>query len=278
MFDLAPVRPYTLSNAPLAQALAQVRFPLQARLATLEGIAIVQEQLAGEYPSLTQEQTQGIELQFSPEGPQAGTSTASVSYTFSSDDGFKIVLTPESASLSVNTEYQGVDDFTTRFEKLVSVLSRDLRIPRCERLGVKFLSTFDIPPGDLVAWTRWFKTDLVGWIGSPLLKQDTGVATAINQVMLSATNTQELSGLPSRLEAYIRHGLAPAGSIVPGIPPVQLQKASYVLDLDFFVVTPQAWDARRLKDEFVLIHGQVERFFRWCLTADGQDLVGLKES
>ena len=30
MFDLPPVPPYTLSNPPLAQALAQVRFPLQA--------------------------------------------------------------------------------------------------------------------------------------------------------------------------------------------------------------------------------------------------------
>jgi uncharacterized protein (TIGR04255 family) len=278
MFDLPAVGPYTLANAPLAQALAQVRFPLQARLGTLDGIAVVQEKLSGDYPSLIQEQTQGIELQFSPEGPQASAPTASVSYTFSSDDGFKIIMTPESATLSVNSAYKGVADFTLRFEKLVHVLSDNLRIPRCERLGVKFLSTFSIPPGSVKSWARWFKAELVGWVGSDILKPDTGLATAITQVAVSAQNEGELVGLPTRLEALIRHGLAPGGSLVPGIPPVQLQNDSYVLDLDFFVVTPQTWNAGKLKDQFVIIHGQVDRFFRWTLSAEGEDMVGLEES
>jgi uncharacterized protein (TIGR04255 family) len=96
--------------------------------------------------------------------------------------------------------------------------------------------------------------------------------------MLSSPREGAIEGLPSRLEALIRHGLAPGGSVVPGIPPVQLQKDSYVLDLDFFLVTPQPWDADKLRDQFLTIHGQVERFFRWTLTADGDEVVGLQEA
>jgi uncharacterized protein (TIGR04255 family) len=276
MFDLAPVDPYILTNPPLAQALAQVRFPLQARLATLEGIAVVQEQLSDEYPSLTQEQTQGIEVQFSPEGPQASSPVSSVSYTFSADDGFKIILTPESATLSVGVEYKGVEDFTNRFEQLVHVLNDILHIRRCERLGVRYLSTFDIPPGDISVWTRWFNRDLVGWIGSSVRKHDTSISTAITQVTLSCPNLDELSSLPSRLDGVVRHGMAPGGSTVPGIPPVQLQRDSYVLDVDLFVITPQAWDAPMLTDQFELLHSQIDRFFRWSLSSEGEELVGLE--
>ena len=275
MFVLAPVSPYVLSNPPLAQALAQVRFPLQARLATLEGIAIVQDELSGEYPSLTQEQAHGIEIQFSQEGQQVSSGAASASFIFSSDDGFKVTITPESATLSVDVTYKGVDDFTDRFETLVHVLSEKLKIPRCERLGVRFLSTFDMPPGDLTAWTRWFNKDLIGWIGSSILNRDTAISSAITQVTLSSPERDELAVLPSRLEAIVRHGMAPRGSTVPGIPPIQLERDAYVLDLDFFVTTPQPWNVPKLKDQFTVIHGQIDRFFRWALSPDGEELVGL---
>src|SRR6266568_3773089 len=109
VFDLPPTARYRLTRAPLAQALAQVRYPLQARLGTLAGIASVQERLAARYPYLGQQQIQSVEVQFSPESAPAAAVGADVNFTFTSDDGHAIVVTPGSATLTAGAQYQGME-------------------------------------------------------------------------------------------------------------------------------------------------------------------------
>lgn len=62
MFELGPVDQYTLARPPLAQALAQVRFPLLAKLQTFEGIAPLQEALQAEYPYMDKVAEAGLSV------------------------------------------------------------------------------------------------------------------------------------------------------------------------------------------------------------------------
>jgi uncharacterized protein (TIGR04255 family) len=277
VFDLPPTARYQLTRAPLAQALAQVRYPLQARLGTLTGIASVQERLAARYPYLGQQQIQSVEVQFSPESAPAAAVGADVNFTFTSDDGHAIVVTPGSATLSAGAQYQGVEDFAERFRELLTVLEETSKMPRCERLGVRYLTVATTPPGDARAWTRWFRPELVGWAGTELLTADSTVTSAINQVTFSTRPLGELAKFPVDVQAVIRHGLVPGGSALPGIPPVSVDQESYVLDSDVFVVAPQKWNVDTLSEQFSALHGQIDRFFRWTLTATGEEFFGLEE-
>jgi uncharacterized protein (TIGR04255 family) len=278
VFALPEVGPYHLARAPLAQALVQARFPLQARLGTLEGIAAVQDQLAASYPYLAQQQVQSIELQFSPEGPSAAAvSGTGANFTFSADDGHAIVLAPDSATLTTGAGYVGIKDFSERFAQILSVLGQTAHVPRCDRLGVRYLTVAATPPGDRRAWTRWFRPEVVGWVGADTIDDTTVVSSAITQVSVTARPAGDLAGLPADVQALVRHGLVPAGSSVPGIPPVQVVQESFLVDLDMFVIAAQAWDVNSLTRQFEALHGQIDRFFRWSLTEPGGEFFGLEE-
>lgn len=278
MFRLPAVGRYRLIRAPLAQALAQVRFPLQARLGTLEGVAAVQDQLADRYPYLAQQQVQSIELQFGPQGaPAAAVTGAGANFTFSADDGHAIVLAPDSATLTAGTGYEGVENFSARLAQMLSVLEQALGLPRCDRLGVRYLTVASTPPGDPMAWSRWFRPEVVGWAGADVVNDDATVGSAITQVSLAGRPVGDVAGLPADVQALVRYGLAPAGSSVPGIPPIQIAQESFLMDLDMFVVVAQAWDVNSLTEQFEALHGQIDRFFRWSLTDTGADHFGLEE-
>lgn len=278
MFTLPAAGRYRLTRAPLAQALAQVRFPLQARLGTLDGVAAVQDRLTARYPYLAQQQVQSIELQFGPQGTQAAAvSGAGANFTFSADDDHAIVLAPDSATLTAATGYEGVEDFGTRFGEMLTALGEAVQLPRCDRLGVRYLTVASLPPGDSRAWSRWFRPEVVGWVGADTIVDNADVNSAITQVSMSGRPIGDLAGLPAEVQAVVRHGLAPAASAVPGIPPVQVAQESFLMDLDMFVVAPQAWDVDSLTRQFEALHGQIDRFFRWSLTTSGAEFFGLEE-
>ncbi len=56
MFGLDPAPRYRLTRPPLVEALGQVRFPVRAKLNTLDGVAPVQERLDEVFPYMNQQQ------------------------------------------------------------------------------------------------------------------------------------------------------------------------------------------------------------------------------
>ena len=68
LFDLPVPPPYRLGNAPLVQALVQVRYPLVATLETLAGVAPIQAVLESNFPYMEQEKVQEIAFLFGPAG------------------------------------------------------------------------------------------------------------------------------------------------------------------------------------------------------------------
>lgn len=278
MFRLPAVNRYRLANAPLVQALAQVRFPLQARLGTLEGVAAIQDRISDDFPYLEQQQVQSIEFAFGPEGPKAQVAGAGSTFTFTSEDGHAVVLAPDSATLTVGASYRGVEDFSGRFEQMVSALLTATRLPRFDRLGVRYLNLAQLPPGDAAAWTTWFRPEVLGWAGGrEVLDEDVQIASAITQINFTSPAKGPLADLPAEAQAFIRHGLAPAGSAVPGIPPVQVEQDSFIIDVDCFVVAPHSTDVAAMTSEFRVLHDQIDRFFYWTLAPVGATYFGREE-
>lgn len=274
LFELPESPNYMLSAAPLAQALAQVRFPLIASFESMAGIAPLQETLRPRFPYMQQEHVQELALLVGPAGPAASQAADSVTWNLTNDDGLSAVIGAGTATLSAGESYSGVDSFAEVFGELLSALMK-AGVPRCDRLGVRYLSIAAELPGERNSWKRWFRDEVLGWAGSDIVPKD-ALVSSVAQTMLSHPPTGDLSGPPAAVQAAIRHGSVPKDTSVPGIPPIRVAQPSFLLDLDVFVEGHQPFDVGSLLEEFKLLHTQIDRFFYWSVSEEGKSHFGFE--
>ena len=274
LFELPAPPSYRLTNAPLAQALAQVRFPLIANFESLKGIAPLQERLAPTFPYMEQEKVQEFSFAIGPDGGQGG-AAETVTWKLTNDEGETVSIGPGAASLSCDHSYRGVETFTEHFRLLLDSLA-DAHLPRCDRIGVRFLSLAECSTSDDRQWRDWFRPELTGWPGSEVMGT-ANLVSSISQAQITAPPIGDLAGPPSDVQAVVRHGAVPAGAVVPGVPPVIVETGSYLLDIDAFVVGGQAFNPSSLTDQFALLHDQIDRFFFWSLTEQGLTHFGYQD-
>jgi uncharacterized protein (TIGR04255 family) len=274
VFSLDSVRRYRLGRAPLVQALVQVRFPLIAHLQTLAGVAPLQERLRDMFPYM--EERKEVALIIGPPDASPSESEKTTSWQFTDDLGWQLTISSGVANLLASSNYTGFDEFANRFRTILEVLRNVERMSRCDRLGVRYLNIAGLPNDDPNAWSRWFRSELVGWPGSGLLAPDSKLVVSITQSQLTSPPVENYSSMPAEVQAIIRHGVAPAGSGVPGLEP-QLERDSFLLDLDLFVLGAQPFDPPALHEQFTILHSQIDRFFRWSLTDEGAEHFQLKE-
>ena len=275
LFQIPEAPDYHLKRAPLVQALAQVRFPLVARLETTAGIAPLQDALSEEFPYMEQQTSHEVQVVLGPGGSGAVGSPSSVTWKLTDDLGRAIVIAAGVATLSVGEGYTNVQDFGDAFGRLITVLHSVVQVPRCDRLGVRYLSVAPETPGKDRSWNRWFSSELISWPGSDVIPAGT-LKSTITQTELTYDPVGDLSELSSTIQAHIRHGAVPAGSTVPGIPPIEISAPSFLMDLDLFVAHPQPFVTDGLLQQFHSLHNQIDRFFYWTLTSDGRDHFGLE--
>lgn len=263
---------FHLRDAPLVQALAQVNFPLLARLDTLAGVAPLQERLIDLFPYMKQQAVPQLQLTMSPTGmlPQASTSTVT---EFSDDDGWRLTITAGQATLIATSSYTGVADLVRRLRVVLAALHDDVGVRRCERLGTRFLNVAEVVDGDIWAWTTWFRPELIGWVNPEVLAQQNRLLTTITETRLSRPAPPQVQG---EVQSVVRHGYLPAGAVLPMVAPAPLPQSAYLLDLDVFCQAAQKFDPDNLLDQFRDMHGDIERFFYWSLTKDGQAHFGLE--
>ena len=272
MFELPEVAPYRLGRPPLAQAVAQVRFPIQTRLATLAGVGPLQERLMERYPHLEPAQSPpAFQVQVRPDGVSGGRIPGAQQFVFSGDDGFAVYVTVDTVTLSAGgAAYQGASDFKERFKEILDVLGENARVTRCDRVAAKFLSMAQTPPVGQAGWSDYFRPEVIGWARREFLADKVTVNTTLSQTQLISEPSGSYSDFPGGVQAIIQTGLIPAGSGVGGIPPVPVELESYILDLDFFCEAPQPWVSDRIASQFEALHGQIDRFFHWSLTEKGK--------
>jgi uncharacterized protein (TIGR04255 family) len=277
VFELEPVGRYRLERPPLAQALGQVRYPIVARLQTLEGIAPVQESLSGLFPYMEQQQRQQLSLIVGPGSqPVSGAQTTSI-WLFTDDVGWKLTVAPDMATLEIGPQYGSFEEFEERFASALAALREGAALQRCDRLGLRYVDVAQVPPGDEEAWRTWFRPELTGWGASELVREGTRVETSITQTQLAAPATGDLAGPPVDIQAIIRHGYVPQNAVLPGVLPAQLERAAFLLDMDLFVEGHQTFDEAELTRQLGTFHDQIDRFFRWCLSRAGEEYFGLEE-
>lgn len=272
LFDIPAPPAYKLSNAPLAQALAQVRFPLIADFESMTGIAPLQRELRAEFPYMQQEKVQEVSF---VAGPAGGSSNAaeSVNWHFTNDSDGLIVVGAGGATLSIGESYSGVEDFKESFRRLVEALAK-VGVPRCDRLGVRYLSIAPELPTAEQSWRQWFKPEVMGWPGAGLVAQGVAVSS-VTQTQLTLPSGDLVEAHPGNLHALVRHGAVPPETSIPGMPLVKTEAPSYFLDLDVFFEGHQRFDPRRILDQFAFLHGEIDRFFYWSLTKEGARHFGL---
>ncbi len=272
MFRLDPPGRYRLARAPLAQALVQVRFPMIARLQTAEGIAPIQERLRDRYPYMTARNEIAVQPPTGP-GGQPPVITGGVAYELTDDDDRIVTIGGGSATLSVGAAYEGVEEFAGRMEAVLAVLAEEARIPRCDRLGARYLTVVEQPPGHEAGWKEWFRRELTGWAASGVLDDETRLEAGLNQVSLRSPAASSFAG-PAEIRANIQHGLVPSGSGIPGNPPITTSAWSYIISMDLFCETAQPFDPVGLRSQFEELHSEIDSFFRWSLTPAGEKHFG----
>ena len=277
MFDLMSSPQYRLTRPPLVQALAQVRYPLRARLQTLDGVAPVQDRLEPLFPYMAEQHVQQVSLLVGPAGPAQAESQTSRSWQFTDDSGWALSLAADAATLSVGPQYGSFEDFAQRFGGILTALAEAGGVTRCDRLGVRYINIAEVPVANANEWRDWFRAELTGWSTANVIGDDTTLVTSLTQTQLTARPVGNLSGPPVDVQGIIRHGYIPPNTTVPGVVPIQPQGAAFLLDMDLFVEAPQPFDVESLTTQLNLLHGQIDGFFRWALAPGGEAYFGLEE-
>ncbi len=270
MLDLPSPPRYRMSAAPLVQALVQVNFPIVTRLQTLDGAAAVQASLGGRYPYLAQNVVQQMSLMVGPAGPAAPQTSQNVVHELTSDDGWTLTLTVSSATLAVGEQYAGVDDLAERLAEVCAALARTGDIRRCDRLGVRYLDVVEIEDAD--GWEEWFQPQIVG-VAAPSLSR-TSLLSSLTETRLRKQPDGPFQALRSPVEGILRHGVAPAGSVLAGVPPRPVQQRAFLFDMDTFVAAAQPFDPDVLPEQFRALHAEIEKVFHWAVTDSGRTRFG----
>ena len=239
----------------------------------MQGVAPLQEALRESFPYMEQERVQEFSLVVGPAGPAGGASAESVTWNLTNDAGTLVVIGAGSATLSAGSSYTTVEAFSADFERMLDALA-SVGVPRCDRLGVRYLSLASDLPGEVRSWQRWFKPELIGWAGSEVVAGG-ALETSVNQVTLRQPPTGDLTGPPAEVQATVRHGAVPAETDVPGIPPLQVSEPSYLLDLDVYVAGHQPFRPMSILEQFNMFHRQINRFFYWSMTEEGKEHFGI---
>lgn len=259
---------YTMGRAPLAQVIIQVSFPVVARLQTLSGVAPLQDALTDLFPYMNRNRVQQLSLMVGPTGPAASESTESWVNEFTNDDGWTLSVTETSASLTVaGSDYPGLQKIEEMFEKVCDALLHAARVPRCDRIGTRYMN---VVRTDREGWASWFQPQIVG-LADPGLTPPEHLVATITETRLRRSPTGAFAwAVDKPIEGILRHGVVPAGSVVAGVPPRPLDSASLVLDIDMFIAAPQKFIPKTLAEQYSQLHSDIEKVFYWSVTEKGR--------
>jgi uncharacterized protein (TIGR04255 family) len=205
-----------LPRAPLAMALAQVRFPLSPELIDEDHLGKMRDRLKADYPILREDKTVGFLV--SAGGLAEGPPAERIVRFNDKAETWQLSVGQNFIALNTST-YTTRDDFCRRFEEGVAVAA-DVASPLVfDRIGIRYINRFT---GEDLA-------ELGSLIAEPFLGL-TSLAVAPAQLVQSFTQTI------LRLEGGTigaRWGLLPAGAVIdPALAPVDAP--SWILDVDVY--------------------------------------------
>ncbi len=248
---LPKVERVLFKNPPLRLVVGQVRFPLLLKFADGAFIAPFQEGLADEYPAVSREQQ--VSLQVSSKGLAAGPGDTLL--RFASRNGHWAVVLGEGALTLEVRGYSSIEEFTSRFERVLKAAKEHLHVKERSRLGLRYINEFRHPSGESLAdWAKLLNPDLIGFAGRDLLGGPV-------EHMVQEVQSRRADGTFA-----IRHGLL-VGRVVEPLPPAPAPEGRfYLLDMDYFDARAEPLDVERTTRALRDYNDVEYRFFRWSLT------------
>ena len=245
-----PVPSVSLPRSPLSFVVAQVRFPLVAKIAQQDFVGDFQEQVRAEYPDLRKNIEQQIVI--GPDGVQA--QEQGTVWRFTDDrTGWEVALAPEFLALA-SRRYTHRGDFTARFGILLHILHGWIGPQKVRRLGVRYVDR--IGPEHFKRLRELIRPEVLG----PLTVDDPAQIT----LQQSLTDCHYEFGDDTALRA--RWGRVPArATFDPAIEP--LPDSTWVLDLDASQ-GERPFDPAEARTQVQVFADRIYRYFRWATTEE----------
>ena len=247
------------TNAPVSLALGQVKFPILPRFGEAGFIAEFQEAIRSEYPRISRERQ--IALQLSME--EVKQDIGGMLWRFADRSNLLSVVVGENAITIEAQGYSSIEDFLSRFQRILSVASQTMGVSERTRLGLRYINELRHPDAKRFAdWRRLLNPQFVDFKVSDLLVGDVERTLAEMQVRcIDGTLT-------------IRHGLLTGTAIRPVTQSPQTDEPFYLIDLDYYDTTEQELDIHATIAQMRKYNGDLYRFFRWTLS---DELFGYME-
>lgn len=246
-----PPREVQLAKAPLVKVLAQVRFPLIAKIGPIEFVGPFQDEVRDLYPVLRQESGAGVSLG----GPAFFQLRTGPTLRFHSlDEHWCVTLTQEFLTLETS-KYLSRKDFLARFEALLRALVTHFQPAAIDRLGVRYIDR--VKGDELEKLQTLLRPEVVGLLRSPLREH------------LSYALAEHLFSLPHESgQALVRWGLlSPNATVDPGaLQPIS--EESWILDIDASCGNVPLADVETLVEQTRRLAERCYAIFRWTVTDD----------
>lgn len=183
MFSMIPLATREkLATSPLSQVICQVKFPIEAALATEGDAAAAQihEKVEQEYPRLVKELR--AEIQLTVEGPKT---TQGPVWKFSDLEAqWSVVLALNHITLeAVGAAYTDWGAFRARFQRILEAVNEVLQIRVCERVGLRYINEIratteeglrgTVRPTFLGPFSEAAASQLHQWLGQLHLREET---------------------------------------------------------------------------------------------------------
>jgi uncharacterized protein (TIGR04255 family) len=232
-----------------------MKFPINARIDTTEGVTGFQEALRDSYPVMRQEQQQltialppGL-----PPGLQVGATSGSLWRLSAIDEGWTVVLARDFVAIETSI-YTSRDDFLSRFTEVMEALtSADLAPTVIDRMGVRYIDRIEGEDmlRDLPLLVR---TEVLG-VG------DVGLPSGSEMVASASQTHLRIEGMDIRAS----WGLLPPNAVMlPGLDGVDVK--SWVFDVDVYAERTKPFSVEGAVQDAEIATDHAYRLFRWAVT------------
>jgi uncharacterized protein (TIGR04255 family) len=247
-FSTDAVEEIYLPRAPLAMALAQVRFPQCPELIDEDHLGQLRDRLKARYPILREDKAVGFLI--SAGGLAEAPPSERIVRFKDKAETWQVSIGQSFIALSTST-YSTRDDFCTRFEETVAAAADVASPPIFDRVGIRYINRFT---GD----------DLVE-LGSLVTEPFLGLTSLdLTPASIVQSFTQTILHLAEG-EITARWGLLPAGAVLdPALVPVDTP--SWILDVDVYQERKGDFVAAEIDRQTRQYADLAYRFFRMATT------------
>lgn len=250
-----PPKEIPLPRAPLARVIAQVNFPDILAIRNPDKVAVFQEAIRATYPILKQEQTNEIVIQ-AASAPEV---RKGLIWRFQDRE-----QQPEwRASLAIGyvaletTAYLSRSDFLDRLHGLVTSAEAAFKPAEAKRLGIRHINRLTDDAVDRIE--ALIQPKVLGIVGP-----DREAPTSLRGSIIHLITEAQLLAEEGNIQA--RWGSLPANATIDPTALEPINKPSWVIDLDMFNTTPQAFVSDELHKTSVRFAERIYSVFREMVT------------